>query len=95
MRVPSFTALQSDNDAGRFSERIGLMGALVDHIEAFKGLYIVAVAVLAVGGGIWWFDVSSARRSRGKDTRQTGPDHTRTVHTHDPWAGMDESGPEI
>jgi hypothetical protein len=71
------------------------MDAVVNHIESYLGLYSLLGILLLGAGGFFAFDARSARRRRGAIEHNSSPDHTRSVHTHDPWAGMNESGPKI
>jgi hypothetical protein len=71
------------------------MESIVGHLDTFRALYVVGGTALAVIGGFCLFDVVSARRHRVDGRIGQAPDHTRSVHKHGPWAGMDESGPEV
>jgi hypothetical protein len=69
------------------------MDTLVNHFEAYLGLYMLLVIVLLAAGTILAIDLLSPRSIRGKAGHEAAPDHTRSVHMNHPWAGMDESGP--
>lgn len=55
---------------------------------------LILIVLLAIGT-VLAVDLLSPRRSRSHTGHNAAPDHTRTVHTHHPRAGMDESGPDI
>lgn len=71
------------------------MDTLVNHISNYLGLYMLLLIVLLVIGTVLAVDVLSPRRRRADAAHKDVPDHTRTVHMHHPWAGMDESDPDI
>ncbi len=71
------------------------MDTLVNHVETYLGLYMLLGIILLGGGIVLAIDLLSPRRIRGASDPRDIPDHTRTVHMHHPWAGMDESGPDI
>jgi len=69
------------------------MNTLIDHLQAYQGLYIMLLVAAAMIGILFASDTWSVRRTRGDLGQGKRPDHERTVHTHHPFAGMDESGP--
>ena len=71
------------------------MDTLVNHVETYLGIYMLLVIVLLGAGTVVAIDFLSPRRQRGASDPRDIPDHTRTVHMHNPWAGMDESGPDM
>jgi hypothetical protein len=71
------------------------MDTLVNHVETYLGLYMLLVIVLLAAATILAIDLLSPRRQRGARDHRDIPDHTRAVHMNHPWAGMDESGPDI
>jgi len=69
------------------------MDVLIDHVQAYAGLYIALLVAAAVIGSLVVMDIWSARRTHAEIGQSKRRDHERTVHTHHPFAGMDESGP--
>ena len=69
------------------------MDTLVNHIDTYLGLYTILAVFLLAAGSVVAIDLLSPRSMRGRAGHETAPDHTRSVHMHHPWAGMDESGP--
>lgn len=68
------------------------MDGLIGHLQAYAGLYIALVVAAAALGSLLVSDIWSDRRMHGEISQGKRPDHGRTVHTHHPFAGMDESG---
>ncbi len=56
---------------------------------------MLLVIVLLCVGTVLAIDLLSPRRRPGASDARDIPDHTRAVHMNHPWAGMDESGPDI